>query len=107
MTPLETLAKYGLDTSYKMVKARLEQNTYFDRIIGGGNGNFDLYVSADDLRSADLTLLCSLAEKGERWERAVKDYQDMLVTLEHGMFSVPELIRAFKYIIAEAEGEGK
>jgi len=101
MTALETLQKYGLKTDVKSIRERL------DTVLSWDCNAYSIYTDSKEVYTADLSLLCSLAEKGERYEKAVKDYQDMLVTLEHGMFSVPELIRAFKYIIAEAEGETK
>lgn len=73
MTPLETFAKYGLDTSVKAIRERMEGN------LGLYLGIVDHYCpmyshsirenKADELYAADLALLCSLAEKGERYEK--------------------------------------
>ena len=70
MTPLETLAKYGLKTDVKSIRERMLKNDYFS-IVYGSDVTTDRHVSsvkkeADNLRTADLSLLCSLAEKGER-----------------------------------------
>jgi len=76
MTALETLQKYGLKTDVKSIKYRVEMDSYFAEIlpvlhipsnemlcdVGWGKLNHARNIC----RSADLTLLCSLAEKGER-----------------------------------------
>ena len=78
MTPLETLQKYNLKTDVKSIKYRVEMDSYFAEIlpvlhipsnemlcdVGWGKLNHARNIC----RSADLSLLCSLAEKGEALE---------------------------------------
>ena len=81
MTPLETLAKYGLKSDVKSIKERIEKDSYFQDLIGVLHiphnemlcdvGWGKLNNARSICRTADLSLLCSLAEKGERYEKAV------------------------------------
>jgi len=130
MTPLETLGKYGLKTDVKSIKERIEKSqtsSYFygtlaeallhiDHIWNTEQQYAEKSALAVELRTADLTLLCSLAEKGERWERAVKDLKALEICRHTAVDSYIEnwekslhsaKIEACEEIITEAEGEGK
>ena len=109
MTPLETLQKYGLKTDVKSIRERIEKNDYFHFVL---NSDFPMDFRSDEihneaqrLRSADLSLLCELAEKGGRFEKAVKNHRDELEPHrcmdEYAFYAVKELTE----IITEAEGE--
>ena len=77
MTPLETLQKYELKTDVKSIRERLSYVYSYKSIIREylttgksiTNEQFysQIYKLEDELRSADISMLCSLAEKGERW----------------------------------------
>ena len=73
MTPLETLQKYGLKTDVKSVKERLyNPDNYFRELKITFSNTIDGTIKAmnaeDIVHDADLSLLCSLAEKGEELE---------------------------------------
>jgi hypothetical protein len=124
MTPLETLAKYGLKTDVKSIRERLyNPDNYFRELKITFSNTIDGTIKAmnaeDIVHDADLSLLCSLAEKGERWERAVKDIRPvlgkMLEELWRGVEVIPksffdklrEYMLNIDNIISEAEGETK
>jgi len=76
MTPFETLQKYNLKTDVKSIRERLQGNvSYFDGIVISVVRMAIDDTSLQDVQhlcqNADLALLCSLAEKGERYEKAV------------------------------------
>ena len=124
MTALETLQKYGLKTDVKSIRERMLKNDYFS-IVYGSDVTTDRHVSsvkkeADNLHTADLSLLCSLAEKGERWEMAVKKSKSELKSLISAIYDydngrkrywdstiAKERIKTLDEIITEAEGETK
>ena len=73
MTPLETLAKYGLETSVKAIRERIITKPYnliAAEFIPIFSKSWPIVRSelAAYLHQADLSLLCSLAEKGEALE---------------------------------------
>ena len=126
MTPLETLQKYGLKTDLESVKDRMNhpQGNYWTIAITSEHAKDEHpYHDSDEqywrwearsLYVADLTLLCSLAEKGERYEKAVKERKDLIYwllaeydysTTKHRKLC--DFLRSELKIIAEAEGEGK
>ena len=107
MTPLETLQKYGLPTDLPSIKKRLTADGYMIMaaemsIDGGKFEKSDIIVIAKVIKFCDLALLCSLAEKGERYEKAVKANRDK-VAKAYSMLVESENV--FAEIITEAEGE--
>jgi len=81
MTPLETLAKYGLKTDVKSIRERVFLNvekrfSYSEFLIKWLQNIHGVHVQIpidsdfrhawEEIKNADLALLCSLAEKGER-----------------------------------------
>ena len=128
MTPLETLQKYGLKTDVPSIKERLTVRDYYTAIHWSERfmelplepyETFDEVVDA--LESADLALLCSLAKKGERYEKAVKSHlqywqslleryeKDNKPSLAYGtvfeQMQCNDRVSAILEIITEAEGE--
>jgi len=130
MTPLETLAKYGLDTSAKAIHQRMNN---FDLYYQVGKKAFtDTQVGEQFgvvllITKADQEVLCSLAEKGERNEELLNlyrkffketnigiglddcDIDDVCVTYEYvdveNDKAEVETVRRIQEL--EAEGEGK
>lgn len=86
MTPRETLEKYGLKTDVKSIRERFEkaQKSLFfyieivekvlliDPVWNSEEEYNEKNALAVELRSADLALLCELAEKGEELEAIKK-----------------------------------
>ena len=112
MTPLETLQKYGLKTDVPSIKERLTVRDYYTAIHWSERfmelplepyETFDEVVDA--LESADLALLCSLAKKGERYEKAVKAHREQLEGCRHTSVCAPLALNELDEIITEAEGE--
>ena len=73
MTALETLAKYGLKSDVKSIRERLynPDNYFLELKITFSNtidGTIKAINAEDIVHDADLSLLCSLAEKGEALE---------------------------------------
>ena len=131
MTPLETLAKYGLKTDVKSIRERMLKNDYFS-IVYGSDVTTDRHVSsvkkeADNLRTADLSLLCSFAEKGERENKLLELYRQFFkeTNINIGLddCDIDDFSSTFEYVDIEndkaevdtvkriqeleAEGEGK
>ena len=127
MTPLETLAKYGLKTDVKSIRERVFLNvekrfSYSEFLIKWLQNIHGVHVQIpidsdfrhawEEIKNADLTLLCSLAEKGERLEKVVKDsrsaYQEQ-ANISGGLKKVEYniAVAVLDEIITEAEGEGK
>ena len=107
--------KYGLKTDVKSVKERLFGGHFsYARFLIGyiekheGISEYDSVTAVDfcgrwsEIKDADLALLCSLAEKGERYEKAVKANRDK-VAKAYSMLVESENV--FAEIITEAEGE--
>ena len=131
MTALETLQKYGLKTDLESVKDRMNhpQGNYWTIAITSPHAkdehpdhDSDEHYWRWEARSlyvADLSLLCSLAEKGERYEKAVKDRKQEAQRFIHTMYEFygntrfwgvtifKEHIKVIDKIITEAEGKGK
>lgn len=133
MTALETLAKYGLKTDIATVKKRLTEDDYMimsaEMCIDGGKfEKHEITVIAKVIKFCDIQLLCSLAEKGERYEKVRKmavESKDVLVdgmeewetikgygVMGYNNYSIPRIavdnaFERFDEIITEAEGEGK
>ena len=114
MTAKETLAKYGLKTDVKSIRERVFANNgfndselYFEIADKFTNNDEESEHITLRLINADLALLCKLAEKGERYEKAVKNHRDELEPHrcmdEYAFYAVKELTE----IITEAEGEPK
>ena len=120
----ELLQKYGLKTSVKAIKERIANSQilshsylsiasnvlHFDPLWVSVQQHNEYYALAVELRSADLALLCSLAEKGERLEKVVKDsrsaYQEQ-ANISGGLKKVEYniAVAVLDEIITEAEGE--
>ena len=119
--------KYGLKTDVKSVKERLFGGHFsYARFLIGyiekheGISEYDSVTAVDfcgrwsEIKDADLALLCSLAEKGERYEKAVKALWAQEV-IKHGKVDSfienwekslhSAKIEACVQIITEAEGE--
>ena len=125
MTPLETLQKYNLKTDVKSIRERLynPDNYFLELKITFPNtidGTIKAINAEDIVHDADLALLCELAEKGERWERAVKKSKSELKSLISAIYDydngrkrywdstiAKERIKTLDEIITEAEGETK
>jgi len=134
MTALETLQKYGLKTDVKSIRGRLEKDIYWSlacqRFTFNGYADtpdnesdiinrFKAQEFARDAKAADLSLLCSLAEKGKRYEKAVKDRKQEAQRFIHtmhefygntrfwGVTIFKEHIKVIDKIITEAEGKRK
>ena len=109
MTPLETLQKYGLKTDVKSIKERIEKDDYgMIALKIRGELNSSSVILSDLVRSikaADLALLCELAEKGERYEKAVKAHREQLEGCRHTSVCAPLALNELDEIITEAEGE--
>jgi len=121
MTTLETLAKYGLKSDVPSIKKRLMEDGYMimsaEMCIDGGKfEKSDILVIAKVIKFCDLSLLCSLAEKGERYEKAVKEkVESARYTLENVDDDIEErnyytgrkemAEELFAELITEAEGE--
>lgn len=110
MTALETLQKYGLKTDVKSIRERTGKS-YSDLLVKfiieqkepqsvlGINYDSAFRKRWEEIKSADLSLLCSLAEKGEQikclleseWQNEIAEWQ---------------LVKKIKYIM-KAEGETK
>ena len=129
MTPLETLAKYGLKTDVKSIRERVFLNvekrfSYSEFLIKWLQNIHGVHVQIpidsdfrhawEEIKNADLALLCSLAEKGERYEKAVKERKDLIYwllaeydysTTKHRKLC--DFLRSELKIITEAEGETK
>ena len=78
MTPREILAKYGLETTVKAIKDRLSKTTYWD--VAFEEAWRDNEHTVDDMeiiiKTADLDLLCEMAEKVEKITNEVAMHQD-------------------------------
>ena len=119
MTTLETLAKYGLKTNVKAIKERIlkllllhdvdEDVVWYNVELTGKQANEVQNI---------ILLLCSLAEKGERYEKAVKEkVESAIYTLENVDDDIEErnyytgrkemAEELLDEIITEAEGETK
>ena len=121
MTALETLQKYGLKTDVKSIRERLynPDNYFLELKITFSNtidGTIKAINAEDIVHDADLALLCELAEKGERWERAVTIIKNRRNKLRgesaNGFQSKLNefTVDTLDYLlmkITEAEGEGK
>ena len=120
MTPLETLAKYGLDTSVKAIRKRIDNCQHrgiaIQKLIEIDDAITTIGDLETELRTADLTLLCSLAEKGERLATVQEDIGIILratigdLCNENHFDTAREIenkLDSINKIIAEAEGEGK
>jgi len=121
MTPHE---KYGLASDVKSIRERIEKDEYAKHAWEKrGQPSFGIYREhdvesvtreANEQRSADLALLCELAEKGERYEKAVKEKRAELAKT-YAIVCETEIQKALAKtidnvldgIITEAEGEGK
>jgi len=112
MTPLETLQKYGLKTDVKSIRERVEKSyTELDNMVSAE------WVKRIEINRADLSVLCSLAEKGERWEKAGKEIVRNIAHIGTHITAIGVPIqatdeyemdfRSIRTAIAEAEGEGK
>jgi len=126
MTPLETLAKYGLKSDAQSIGYRVEMDSYHADLIG------QLHIPSNEMlcdvgwdklnharnicRSADLSLLCSLAEKGKRLATVQEDIGIILratigdLCNENHFDTAREIenkLDSINKIITEAEGEGK
>jgi len=125
MTALETLTKYGLKTDVKSVRERIKANEYqyiAQEVCDEHTPqSARLWGISSELRTADLSLLCSLAEKRERYEKAVKKAKEKVESERYTLANVDDDIEEINYytgrkemaeelldeIITEAEGEGK
>jgi hypothetical protein len=121
MTPLETLQKYGLKTDVKSIRERTGKS-YSDLLVKfiteqkepqsmlGINYDSAFRHRWEEIKNADLALLCELAEKGERLEKVVKDsrsaYQEQ-ANISGGLKKVEYniAVAVLDEIITEAEGE--
>lgn len=117
MNAKETLEKYGLATDVKSIRERIEKNDYFHFVL---NSDFPMDFRSDEihneaqrLRSADLSLLCELAEKGERYERVVERSNQaklglaISVVSQYCEYTVNDIREIIDGIIDEPEGEPK
>lgn len=122
MTPLKTLQKYGLKTDVKSVKERLATEDtviYWSSIMWRFERIEDKEVIAiaKSLRTADLALLCALAEKGERYDKAIKVIKKSVAHIGTHIVALGVPIQAteeyemdfrdIRTAIAESEGETK
>lgn len=120
MTPLETLQKYNLKTDTKSIRERIfkllllhdidESVVWYDVELTGIQA-----MEVCDL----ISLLCELAEKGEReqrWESAIKNYRKKLVASRESheidchfdaLWIIDYELQHINDTIAEAEGEWK
>ena len=122
MTALETLQKYGLKTDVKSIKERLyNPDNYFRELKITFSNTIDGTIKAinaeDIVHDADLSLLCEMAEKGERYEKAVKEQleiaQKKAKEFDDNMFpsnffwTYQGAVNALEKIIKESEGDPK
>ena len=122
MTPLETLQKYGLKTDVKSIRERLynPDNYFLELKITFSNtidGTIKAINAEDIVHDADLSLLCEMAEKGERYEKAVKEQleiaQKKAKEFDDNMFpsnffwTYQGAVNALEKIIKESEGDPK
>ena len=109
----EILLKYNLKTDVKSIRERVEKDAYWAlaRSLSINNpmqfSKTSIEKIFDDIRAADLSLLCELAEKGERYEKAVKNHREELEPHRHIDVCAPYAIRELDEIITESEGEPK
>ena len=113
MTPPETLIKYGLDTSVKAIKERMEQKElgYFElgrTVIYKANEPFTIKHMTEvenALYSADLSLLCSFAEKGERETELLnlyrKFFKETNISIGLDDCDVDDVSSTFEYVDIE------
>lgn len=115
MNAKEMPEKYGLKTDVKSIQERMETLPYSHIVkdsmkLSGSISFYEACALFDEehaLKLADLTLLCELAEKGERYEKAVKNHREELEPHRHIDVCAPYAIRELDEIIAESEGEPK
>ena len=137
MTPLETLQKYGLATDVKSVKERVSNDfqhfgiavEYLRNDESLSKMAFDRKVNIleDELRTADLALLCELAEIGERENKLLELYRQFFketnISIDLDDCDIDDVNSTFEYVDIEndkakvdtvkriqeleAEGEGK
>jgi hypothetical protein len=122
MTALETLQKYGLKTDVKSIRERLynPDNYFLELKITFSNtidGTIKAINAEDIVHDADLSLLCEMAEKGERYEKAVKEQleiaQKKAKEFDDNMFpsnffwTYQGAVNALEKIIKESEGDPK
>jgi len=103
MTPLETLAKYGLDSSIKAIKERIfkllllhdvdDSVVWYDVELTGIQA-----VEVSDL----VSLLCSLAEKGERLENKYNEVRDEVLH-SNETYEVNDVLEIIDSIFNEGE----
>lgn len=125
MTPHE---KYGLKTDVKSIRERTGKS-YSDLLVKfiteqkepqsmlGINYDSAFRHRWEEIKNADLALLCELAEKGERYEaehELISHYRYLfnIVNFRIALDEEDELaayneIKRLEAIISEAEGEGK
>lgn len=107
MTAKETLEKYGLATDVKSIKKRIiyQPSSY---IVSGSYAEKERNIIAETLKYADLSLLCELAEKGERYDKAVKkelENAQSFIKFDGQKGQAVAIEYILKAIITEAEGE--
>jgi len=142
MTPLETLAKYGLKTDVKSIRERVFLNvekrfSYSEFLIKWLQNIHGVHVQIpidsdfrhawEEIKNADLALLCSLAEKGERENKLLELYRQFFkeTNINIGLddCDIDDFSSTFEYVDIEndkaevdtvkriqeleAEGEGK
>lgn len=113
MTPRETLEKYGLKTDVKSIRERMEgrkhselARSYILERDGHPLDEIDealheayITMATVELRSADLTLLCELAEKGERAkyiEGELDDAKQDIIALTDKITRLREDVRYYR-----------
>ena len=119
MNAKETLEKYGLKTDVKSIKERIfnigdfgeSSNAIYKAQLISANGFYSIKMLTE-CHTADLSLLCELAEKGERYEKAVKNRRTELQHIVDGQYYrswavmlASNINAELNRIIAEAEGE--
>jgi len=146
MTPLETLQKYGLKTDVKSIRERIEATLHLnnkedhysivvhsltEQELSTKNPREDVEERSEhrslQLLAADLSLLCSLAEKGERENKLLELYRQFFVetniNIDVDGSDIEDVSTTFDYVDIynegasvdtvrriqelEAEGEGK
>lgn len=115
MTPRETLKKYGLKTDVKSIRERMDANEYWKLAFNECWRTKEITVDdiAIELAAADITLLCELAEKGERAIELIKcNRRELNASLEESTSESSKStyefgLDLFDDLIDELEGDPK